>query len=154
MKSVLKVLGIIFIFILLLAIGIIIWFSFESAKLEKDISPFINESLNAITMWEYEEFRTYLTSETQQLFSTEKGQKLLKKLSKLGKLKSCSDPELLESKTGYFYESGFTNYTNYSKFSVNCDLENHRAKFTLVIVPNKNEFLIEHIHVASDLFLE
>lgn len=150
-KKFLKIIGSFFLVLVILFIGIGIWFAVSSAKYTKVAKPYLEKNMPAVVSWDFEQLRPLLTPESLKVFETERGQKVYKLFSKLGALKSFEEPKFLGAKAGVTVSEGAYDIVD---FSILGHFEAGDAQCTITLAAAGDSYLIHYINMNSDVFLE
>jgi hypothetical protein len=150
-KKLLKILGSFFLVIIVIFIGVAIWFSFTSSKYTEAAQPFLETNMPSAVSWDFEQLRPLLTPESLKEFETERGQKIYKMFSKLGALKSFEQPQFLSAKTGVSVGVGAYDIV---VFSMPGHFEAGDAQISVTLASSEDSYLIHYIQVNSDVFLD
>ena len=113
--------------------------------------PYLEKNMPAVVSWDFERLRPLLTPESLNEFETERGQKIYKLFSKLGALKSFEEPQFLGAKAGVTISEGAYDIVNFSMLG---HFEAGDALFTITLAEDGDSYLIHHININSDAFLE
>lgn len=150
-KKFLKIIGSFFLVLIVLFICVGIWFAVKSAKYTEVAQPYLEKNMPAVVSWDFERLRPLLTPESLKEFETERGQKIYKLFSKLGALKSFEKPQFLGAKAGVTISEGAYDIVNFSMLG---HFEAGDALFTITLAEDGDSYLIHHININSDAFLE
>ena len=147
MKKILMILGSVFALIILIIGGLILSFNLDQKEFDKTAKPYIENNIGKITTWDYKKFKALLTSDAQEAFETEDGKKTIKFFSKLGKPVEFSDAELQHIQNSTDTDKDILIYNINGKF------ENGEALLTITLNYRENSYLIRHININSNAFL-
>ncbi|TDO96188.1 hypothetical protein [Marinomonas balearica] len=151
MKKFLKIVGVVVVVIITtFAILAFLMFNSISDTNEKAI-PFIEESMPLVTTWNMDNFGELLTPETLQNLRSERGQKVITSLSRIGDLKSFKKPTFVKS-TSSANSEGTGGKT--AIYTVEAEFENGQGLFTFTLLESESGYLIHGIHLNSDFFME
>jgi len=143
MKKFLKVVGIIFLCIVLLFIALGLYVSTKSSEYEATAVPFINEVIPKLSTWDLEVFKEYSTPESNKASSDADFSKLLRWFTKLGKLESIGEPVFKSIMNG-----------NLITYIVPVNYEAGEATITLSLRDTDGEFLIHYFNLDSMALVE
>lgn len=143
MIKVLKIIGIIFLSIILLFSGCAYYVYQKSAAYETTAVPYIEEVMPKLSTWVLEVHRLHSTPESNETISDEDLLKLLKWLSKLGGLNSIEKPQFKGVMNGNFITYVFIAH-----------YENGDAGITVQLEDDNGKFLINQFHVESMALIE
>jgi len=143
MKKFLKVLGIIFLCIILLFIALGLYVSTKTSEYEVTAVPFINEVIPKLSTWDVEVFKEYSTHESNEASSDEDLSKLLRWFTKLGKLEGIGVPVFKSIMNG-----------NLITYIIPVKYEAGEATITLTLRDTDGEFLIHYFNLNSLALVE
>jgi hypothetical protein len=150
-KKFLKIIGSFFLVLVALLIGTGIWFGISSSKYTEVAKPYLEKNMPIVASWDFEKFKPLLTPNALKEFENERGQKIYKVFSKLGKLQSFEEPNFLNAKTGATVGDGAFDTV---RFSMLGHFETGDAVFTVTLAEIDESYFIQYIGVDSDVFLE
>ncbi|MFT6189242.1 MAG: hypothetical protein ACJAW8_001655 [Oleispira sp.] len=151
LKKLLKIIGSFFLVLIALLICIGIWFAANSSKYTEIAKPYLDKNMPAVVSWDFSQFKPLLTPEALKEFENERGQKIYKMFSKLGKLKSFEEPAFLGAKTGVTVSEGTYDTVNFSMLG---HFEAGDALFTVTLANAEDSYLIHYVNINSDVFLD
>ena len=143
MIKVLKIIGIIILSMILLFSGCAFYAYQQGQSYETTAIPYIEEVLPKISTWDLETNKLYSTPESNESMKDEDLSKLLKWLSKLGKLNSIEKPQFTRIMNG-----------NYITYVFIAHYENGDATITMQLKDENGKFLINGFHVDSMALIE
>ncbi len=150
-RKFLKIIGSFFLVLIVIFICIGIWSAINSSKHMKVAKPYLDKNMPTAMSWDFEKLKPLLTPEALKEFETVRGQKIYKYFSKLGVYKSFKEPNFLGAKTGVSVtEGGYDLLT----FSMLGHFEAGEAMVIVTLAPKDDSYLIHHININSDAFLE
>ena len=150
-KKFLKIVGSFFLVLIALLIGIGVWFGVSSSKYTEVAKPYLEKNMPIVASWDFEKFKPLLTPKALKEFENERGQKIYKVFSKLGKLEFFEEPSFLSAKTGATVGGGAFDTV---KFSMMGYFEAGSALFTVTLAEVDGSYLIQYIGIDSDVFLD
>lgn len=129
--------------------GFFLWIGMKSSEITAAVSPTIEKSVPLVATWDIEQFKHLVSPDALYAFENEKGKKIFRYFSKIGKLKSFAKPKLVRS------QSSTSENGTYVIFSVEAIFEKGSGLLTLVLVPSdNNEYLIRSVNLNSDVFFD
>ncbi len=150
-KKLLKIIGSFFLVLIVIFIAVGIWFAINSSKYTEIAQPYLQENMPVAVSWDFEQFKPLLTPEALKEFQTDRGQKIYKVFSKLGTLKSFDDPQFISANAGVSVGAGAYDVVT---FSMQGHFQAGDALVTITLAETNNSYLIHHISINSDVFLE
>jgi len=150
-KKLLKIIGSFLLVLVVIFIGAAIWYSISSSKYEEIAKPYLEKNMPLVVSWDLDKLKPLLTPQARKTFETERGQKVYKLFSKLGKLKSFEEPQFLNAKTGVTVAEGAHDIVN---FSMPGHFEKGDAVVTVTLATVGDSYQIHYIHINSDVFME
>ncbi len=151
LKKLLKIIGSFFLVLIVIFIGLGIWYALNASKYTEVAQPYLEKNMPAAVSWDFEKLRPLLTPEALKEFETERGQKIYKLFSKLGALKSFEEPQFLGAQTGANINQGAYDIVN---FAILGHFEAGDAQFHVTLATHGDSYLIHYININSDAFLE
>lgn len=151
MGKVLKVIGIIFLGIIIIFVCLAIWSTYQTKQYTNSATPYLQENLPKVLSWQYKKFEPLLTTEAKEFFDAEKGQKVYGFLSRLGRLETLGEIQFLGSQTGLTTSEGSSSLV---RFSILATFKTGEAQVLIHLVPNDESFLIHYMKINSDVFLQ
>lgn len=150
-KKLLKIIGSFFLVLIIIFIGIGIWFGVSASKHNEIAKPYLQKNMPIFTTWDINKIKPLLTPEALQTFESKKGEKILKFFSKLGKLKSFEEPQFLTAKSGASIGTGSYDIV---KFKMLGHFEVEDAIFTITLTTDEDSYLIHYVSINSDAFFD
>jgi hypothetical protein len=144
-------LGSIFLLIILGFFSIYIWFSISSEQYLEEASPYLDTNLPIVLNWDFEQLKPLLTTGAAEAFESERGQKVHRMFSKLGKLESIEEPQFVSASSGVSIGAGVYDVVT---FSVLAHFETGQAQVSVTLVPDSDSYKIHYLQINSDAFLE
>lgn len=148
MKKFFKILGIIFAILIVVVIGLFITLESSKSDIDKTAKPYIKTNIEKIATWDYTKFDSLLTEEAKKSFQTEKGKKVLKFFSKLGKAISFEEPEFK------YIQNNTNSNQDIIIYTVKGIFEKGDAIITLTLNYQESSYKIKNININSDVFLD
>ena len=150
-KKLLKIIGSFFLVVFVLLACVAIWFGFNASKYEEVAKPYLQKNMPIFASWDFDKFRPLLSPESLKKFETERGQKIYKMFSKLGKLKSFEDPQFKVAKKGVSVGEGTYDLVNFTMLG---HFDTGDAVFTITLAKHDDSYMFHHIKINSDVFIE
>lgn len=138
MRTILRVIKVIFFLIVLLISSCVYYFHQKSATYDPVAIPFIEEVMPKLSTWDLATHRLYSTHESNERINDEDLTRSLKWLSKLGSLVSIEKPKL----TGVMND-------NFITYDFVAHYKNGDAGISMQIEDDNGKFLINEFHVES-----
>ena len=149
--KVFKWLGIGFLGVVVLFIGILAYTGYMRSGYDETAVPYIKEVVPVISEWDTEKARQYFIPSAFDDFSDEDVEKLFRWFSKLGKLESMGEPEFTQVYSGTTVQEGASTYVTYT---VLARYENGDALLTIQLIDLGDSFAVYQFNVNSNALLD
>ncbi len=149
--KILKIIGAFFLVLIVIVLCAAIWVAISASEYTESAKPYLEKNIPAIVSWDFEKLRPLLSEEALKNFETERGQKVYRMFSKLGRLVSLEEPQFVSSKSGVTFEEGSFDIVN---FSILGHFEAGDALLTISLAQEDEAYSIYYININSDVFLE
>lgn len=151
MKKVFVVLGGIFFVIILGIAGMGSYAWYKSSQYEETAVPFIKTTVPILSNWDTEVIKSYMVPEVLAKSTDEDFAKIIKYLSKLGRLKKMEEPSFARIHTGATINNGKSTYVTYN---INAEYEKGDAVINIVLLDLGDHFQIYRFHINSMALVE
>lgn len=151
MKKILKVLGIIFLVIVILIASLFAYTYLKSSEYNEEALPYIEKVIPELSTWNTKILKKYSAPEALANIKDEEFEKLMRWFSKLGNLKSIEKPK-------------FVNFSNYSSlengqktilsYTILAHYENGDALIEMSLLEVENGFQVYRFHLNSSALID
>lgn len=145
-KKILKGLGVAFLVLITLFIGLGVWAGYKSSAYEETAVPYIKQAVPEISKWDAPTMKSYMSSETFEGVSDPDFNQVVLFLSKMGAFISMEEPVFQRVNTSASVQQGsgtFVHYTIAAKY------ENGDANIIIALKEIDNGFEVYHFNVNS-----
>ena len=147
MKKVLKILGILFLSIVVLFIFIAGFTYYKSSEYEKTAVPYIKENIPLLSNWDYEITKSLMVPTVLENAKEEDFKKIIHWFSKLGKLKNIEEPEFKNVSTRSSMSGGGSE--TIVTYKILAHYENGDATIMMRLLDENNSFKIYYFNINS-----
>lgn len=151
LKKLLKILGSFFLVLLVVLVGVSIWFGINSSKNTDIARPYFDTHLPAIVSWDYQQLEPLLTPSMQEQLTSDQGKKLLRLFSRLGALQSYEQLQYVGASSGVSPDQGSVDL---SRFTLLGHFEAGKARINVVLTRSDDQYLVHSLNIQSDVLLE
>lgn len=150
-KKLLKILGSFFLVLIVLLVGVSIWFGINASKNTDIARPYFETHLPAILSWDYQRLAPLLTPSMQEQLASERGDRFLRLFAKLGTLQSYEQLQYVGANTGVSTDEGAFDL---SHFTLLGHFDAGDARISIVLAKTGDQYLVHGLNIQSDVFLE
>jgi len=150
-KKLLKVLGIIFLSIIVLFGTIGIYTYMKSSEYSETAVPYIKEKIPELSTWDAAVTKKYLAPEILAKTEDEDLEKLMRWFSKLGHLKNIEEPQFVNVSSNVTVSNGQQTIATYT---ILAHYENGDATITMRLLEIDGGFKIYQFHLNSNALID
>jgi len=150
-KTALKVLGIIFLFIIILFGSVGIYTYMKSSEYSETAVPYINEKIPELSTWDHEVAKKHLAPGILAETKDEDLEKLMRWFSKLGALQSIEEPQFINVSSSATIANGQQTIATYT---IIAHYENGDAAITMGLLEVEDGFKIYQFHLNSNALID
>ncbi len=150
MNKVFKILGIIFLLIIILFAGVAAYTYMKSSEYSKTAIPYINEKIPELSTWESSVAKKYLAPEILAKTQDADLERLMRWFSKLGSLKSIEEPQFINVSSITTISSGQQTIVTYT---ILAHYEKGDATITMRLLEVEGGFQIYQFHLNSNALI-
>jgi Na+-transporting methylmalonyl-CoA/oxaloacetate decarboxylase gamma subunit len=150
-KTMLKGIGITFLFLVIIFVLIFAWSSVKSSQYEETAIPYMNTAIEDISKWNVESFKQYLTPSIIKDINEQDLKTLIKGLSKMGGLVEIGEYEFNNVTSRAVTSGGSGTFVTYV---VPAKYENGDANLTITLKEEGDSFSVYHFKLNSLTLLE
>lgn len=151
MKKVLKVLGIVFLVIVVFFSAIGVYTYLKSSEYSKTAVPYIKEKIHELSSWDSDVAKQYLAPQVLEMTKDEDLDKLMNWFSKLGSLKNIEEPQFVNVTSSATLANGQQTIATYT---ILANYENGVANITMRLLEVKDGFQIYQFHINSNALMD
>jgi hypothetical protein len=145
-KKILKGLGIAFLLLVILFVGIGVWTGYKSAAYKETAVPYIKIVVPEISKWDHALMKSYMSPETFEGVTDANFEKVVSYLGKMGALISMEEPVFQTVSSSATVQNGAATIVNYS---VLAKYENGDANISISLKEVEDSFEVYKFNLNS-----
>lgn len=145
-KKILKGFGIAVLTLVLLFVLVAVWSGYKSSQYEETAIPYMDTAIADISTWELETFKKYLTASELEDINQSDLEKLIRALSKMGKLVEIGEYQFNTVTSRALAGGGSGTFVTYT---VPATYENGNATLIITLKEEADSFSVYHFKLNS-----